>query len=152
MELKKAQKAMEQFKQNLSLRLPSKVQTDSVDSDGFPVLLLSDGSAAVGEDNILIRVRTITAAWAPTDALGLAQRVYLPHVVEILLQKNATTTITSTPGSIAQVVATIAPSGFGASLLAQADATNAVVAVSQIAAATQLADLRDPQFPLYGEM
>jgi len=151
-ELKKAQKAMELLKQQMLLRMPTRVQTDSVDANGFPVLLLSDSTPAVGEDNILIKIRTIVADWQPKDALGLDQRVYTPHVAEILLQKNATTTITSTPATIAQVQTEIARMGLGARLLAQADATNAVVAESQIAAAVLLADIRDPQFPLIGEM
>jgi len=151
-ELKKAQKAMELLKQQMMLRMPTRVQTDSVDASGFPVLLLSDGSAAVGEDNILIKIRTIIAEWQPKDALGLDQRVYTPHVAEILLQKNATTTITTTPATVAQVQTEIGRMGLGARLLAQADATNAVVAESQIVGAVVLAEIRDPQFPLYGEM
>ncbi len=61
---------------------------EGFDSNGFPTIALSDGSAATTEDSVYIRVRPRDWALA-TDVLGTAQRVYTPSVVQIAVEGPA---------------------------------------------------------------
>jgi hypothetical protein len=140
------------LKERLEFRLSSKSVALSSDANGNPILLISDGTAAVGEDNLLIRIAPMADDIARKDALGLSQRVYAPHTIDILEQKNATTTVTTTHATLAQALCEIAKLGCDAKLWAQADATNAVVAATQIAAATLVADLKDILNPAIGSV
>lgn len=54
---------------------------ESFDSEGYPVILLSDGSAATTEKVILIRCKQEMSN--SVDIFGNANKAYAPHVIQV---------------------------------------------------------------------
>lgn len=80
-QIAKANTLMLKLKEEIRQKLPSFVQTDNVDSNGYPTLLVSaDATPAAGEQNMFIRIKTISSP--AVDSIGQAQSVYGPHVVQ----------------------------------------------------------------------
>lgn len=76
-----------EIKDELAKRLSSMLITEGKDSNQNPTILI--GAAATGATGAFIRVK---ADWddntATVDGLGLAQRVYTPHIVQIAFEAN----------------------------------------------------------------
>lgn len=85
MSLFKAQAHMMELKQRLSLLISGAVFTESVDSNGMPTLQL----VASGE-TIFIHIETEGNA-GRVDGLGMPQRAYSPHKVQILRDSDTIT-------------------------------------------------------------
>lgn len=80
-QIEKANKLMLKLKEEIKQKLPSFVQTDGVDSSGYPTLLVSaDSTPAAGEQNMFIRIKTIDTPFV--DSIGQAQSVFGPHVIQ----------------------------------------------------------------------
>lgn len=72
----------------LAKRLPTMVITESQDSDGNPMVTVSqDATPVAGEKVIVLRVRPITWSLAK-DVLGLPSVVHTPHVIDICTEAN----------------------------------------------------------------
>jgi len=74
----KAQAHMRELKQRLGLLISGAVFTDALDADGFPQL-----NVAAGGESIFIAIVADGNA-GRVDGLGLAQRVYSPHICQLL--------------------------------------------------------------------
>jgi hypothetical protein len=80
-QIAKSSTLMLKLKEELRQKLPSFVQTDNVDSNGYPTLLLSaDSTPAAGEQNMFIRITTMSSPFV--DSIGQSQSVYGPHVIQ----------------------------------------------------------------------
>jgi hypothetical protein len=63
----------------------------SFDTNGNPVITLSDGSPAAGEKVVVVRIQPL-ATWAPKDILGLSSQMFTPHQIDICTETNAAAT------------------------------------------------------------
>lgn len=80
-QIAKANALMLKLKEEIKQKLPSFVQTDSVDSNGNPTLLVSaDSTPAAGEQNMFIRIQSVSTPFV--DSIGQAQSVYTPSVIQ----------------------------------------------------------------------
>ena len=59
---------------------------ESFDTNGNPVITLSDGGPSAGEKVAVVRISPI--AWTATDILGNASQVYTPHVIDLCTEAN----------------------------------------------------------------
>lgn len=75
----KAQAHQRELKQRLTLQTKGLVVVESLDSAGMPIAKYTKGSEV-----IWVKIETLPNASAPVDSLGLAQRLYSPHRVQIL--------------------------------------------------------------------
>jgi hypothetical protein len=92
MATKKAVVLTRELKDLVSKRLPSTLSVaETVDGSGNPVLTISDGTPAAGEQVIVLTVKSDTTLF--TNVLG-AQTVYTPHLVECVME---TSTIANVP-------------------------------------------------------
>jgi hypothetical protein len=60
----------------------------SFDTNGNPVITLSDGGPAAGEKTVVVRIQPL-ATWAPKDILGLSSQMFTPHQIDICTETNA---------------------------------------------------------------
>ena len=74
----KAQAHMRELKQRLSLSIAGAVFSDSVDANGNPEMKMASGAEIQ-----FIKIQDVGNA-GRVDGLGLAQRAYSPHQVQIL--------------------------------------------------------------------
>jgi hypothetical protein len=92
-----AQAKMTELMQRLQLQMPTAVLTESYDTSGFPQLVITLVNTDASTDTALIKVLVDPAENLPTqvpwgsgfdagrqDGLGLPQRLYSPHIVEIV--------------------------------------------------------------------
>ena len=79
----KSQATMRMIKERLNFRFADQALScaDSFDSEGFPVLTLSDGSALSGEKVLVIRCKQQDAV--SKDIFGNAHYAYSPHVIQV---------------------------------------------------------------------
>lgn len=79
----KSQATMRMIKERLNFRFADQALScaESFDSEGFPVLTLSDGSAATTEKVLLIRCKQQDAV--SKDIFGNSHYAYAPHVIQI---------------------------------------------------------------------
>lgn len=82
----KAQAHARELKQRLQLSVAGAALSDSLDSSGLPVVKLTKGS-----ESIFVKIGLADNA-GRVDGLGLAQRVYSPHVAQLLQEKSASAT------------------------------------------------------------
>jgi hypothetical protein len=75
----KAQAHSRELKQRLSLQVSGLTVTEAFDSNGFPSLTLVKGS-----ETIFVKISTLPMPSGRVDGLGLPQRAYSPHQVQIL--------------------------------------------------------------------
>lgn len=84
----KANMTVIELKNVLQKRLPTWTVTQGTDSSNNPTLLLSaDATPAATEQVVFLRVRPVTTL--ATDVLGIAQKVFTPHVIEVVLELGA---------------------------------------------------------------
>jgi len=141
---------MRKLKQDLQLRLAGRIFSESTDSDGYPVLLITaDATPTTVEANVILRIRPMQDDIARTDGLGLPQRVYTPFQLEVIGQKTAGgDTPDNVPVDEAGIAASAAQSAnllviaylagrsaLRTKMLTQADDTDAVVSVADFATA-----------------
>jgi len=77
---------------DLAVRLKNRgvaVVSEDVDSDGFPIIKCDDGTGAFSWIHIQTDYERQEEA-GQVDGLGLAQRTYTPHLIEILKEEFAT--------------------------------------------------------------
>jgi hypothetical protein len=99
---------------DLAVRLQNRIGspmviTQGLDSDSFPTLQLT-----ISGDSVWIRIRTDymeSEAEGKVDALGLGQRVYTPHVTELLQEAAATPPAAGTLNMRAQALAEVSKNG-----------------------------------------
>jgi hypothetical protein len=92
----------------LQNRIAGLVIHSDVDADRFPTLMLS-----IGAKSCFVRIRTDyqrSEEDGHVDALGLGQRVYTPHVTEVIREAQATNSAT-TVDMLAQVIAEVSKNG-----------------------------------------
>lgn len=82
----KAQAHARELKQRLQLSVEGAALSESLDASGLPVLKLTKGS-----ESIFVKIGLAGNA-GRVDGLGLSQRVYSPHVCEILQEEAAVAT------------------------------------------------------------
>jgi hypothetical protein len=87
-----AQAKMQELKQRLQLQMPSAVITQAQDASGFPAI-----SVALSSDTAMLKILVDPATSAPNgqeqgrvDGLGLSQRLYSPHICEMLQDSDQT--------------------------------------------------------------
>ena len=98
---------------DLAVRLQNRISgatiTQGLDSDRFPTLQVS-----IGSKSAFVRIRTDyqrTDEDGHVDALGLQQRVYTPHVTELIREAAATPPDASTVDMQAQLLAEVGKNG-----------------------------------------
>lgn len=82
----KAQSIARQLNEDLGLRLSTLGTATGTDTNGEPTILVGTGTA--GTQSAFIRV--MEQASILTDSLGLAQRVYTPHVIQVVVESSST--------------------------------------------------------------
>jgi hypothetical protein len=108
---------------------------------------------ADGEANMLIRVRPLADDIQRTDAFGLAQRVYVPHIAEILLEEGQdAASLAINRRQLSIVTAELAKRGLGILVYEQAAGANPVAVEADFDTAAKLYEIRDILFPAIGEM
>lgn len=60
---------------------------ESLDSSGFPVVSVNDGTPATGENNVVIRI--IEMPSIGFNSVGVAQDSYGPHIAQVVLEQAA---------------------------------------------------------------
>lgn len=84
----KANSIADELADELKKRLSTMVFVTSADTDGNPMLTVSqDATPVAGEKVIVLRVRPITWSLAK-DVLGLPSVVYTPHVIDVCTELN----------------------------------------------------------------
>lgn len=117
------------------LKIAFKTETDAyfaegVDADGYPTITF--GTQATTENCAYIRVKA--EAIGGTDSLGLAQRVYQPHVIQLCVEESASAGISFfKSGKFAKLVALLAK--VGAKLEIYLSDTTVVPVVTEVTAA-----------------
>lgn len=105
----KAQAMARDLEVRLKNRIAGITTEAGLDSNRFPTL-----KVAVGAKAVWIRISTDSArttADGSVDGLGLAQRVYSPHVTEMLREAAATPPDASTNDMVTQVLAELSKNG-----------------------------------------
>lgn len=105
----KAQAMARDLEVRLKNRIAGITTTAGLDPDRFPTLEVS-----VGAKSVWIRIRTDgdrSAADGHVDGLGMDQRVYSPHLTEMLREAAATPPAAATNNMIAQVLAELGKNG-----------------------------------------
>lgn len=82
-----------QLNEDLGLRLPAMGSVLGTDASGFPTL--SVGSLVSDAQGAFIRIQENEGAQIGTDSLGNAQRVYTPHIIQIVVEQLAGNTGTT---------------------------------------------------------
>jgi hypothetical protein len=101
----KAQALARDLAVNLKLAIPGSAVASTSDANGFPVIQVS-----VGAKKSWLSIKTDSAVSdesGKVDALGLPQKVYTPHVCELVMEASATadaTTLDMRAEMIAQTV------------------------------------------------
>lgn len=93
----------------LKNRIAGLVVAEGLDADRFPTLKCS-----IGAKSCFVRIRTDyerSEEDGKVDALGLGQRVYTPHVTELLREASATPPAAATLAMLAQVLAEVSKNG-----------------------------------------
>lgn len=88
----------DQLNSDLALRLSALARTKGFDASNNPTLLVGAGTA--GSQSAFIRVKQLDSI--NVDVLGLAQNVFTPHVVQLVLEMS---TVTDCPLMIMQNLA-----------------------------------------------
>jgi hypothetical protein len=98
---------------DLAVRLTNRIKGlavhQDVDADRFPTMKLS-----IGAKSCFVRIRTDyqeSESEGQVDALGLGQRVYTPHVTEVIREAAATPPAAATLDMLAQVLAEVGKNG-----------------------------------------
>lgn len=91
--LAKAQAAMRDLKERLEKRVSGSSTIDTVreskDSDGWPILLLSDGgNESAGQPVIGLRLKSVDAV--SKDVFGNSLKAFSPHELEVAFELDAT--------------------------------------------------------------
>lgn len=74
---------------NLAVRLSSLARTKGFDSNQFPTLQV--GTGAIGSQSAFIRIKPLDSI--NVDVLGLAQNVFTPHIVQLVLEMSSVTDV-----------------------------------------------------------
>lgn len=84
----KALSTARQLREDLAIRLSALGAVAAFDTtdDANPLVLL--GTQTVGQQNAIVRVKSQVTA--EKTSLGLAQRVYSPHIIQVLVEASAT--------------------------------------------------------------
>jgi hypothetical protein len=82
----KAQAHARELKQRLQLSVSDATLSDSLDESGLPVVKLEKGS-----ESIFVKISLADNA-GRVDGLGLPQRVYSPHIAQVLQEESAAAT------------------------------------------------------------
>jgi hypothetical protein len=158
---------MRDLKERLKLRLADRTFEDDTDADGYPILkILGAATPSTVTDNLLLRIRPLKDDQDKKDALGLDQRVFGPHKLDILKQKTASTdTPANKPvdqsgladaddqaANMAAVLFEASKQAMVIRILDQADNTDAVVAKAHLASAVLVQELRDLWFALNSDV
>lgn len=85
MTTKKAQVFAADLAQELALRLPALTLTESLDTDGNPLVQL--GAAASASPGFLLKVMPLDWPLAK-DILGLTAQIFTPHKIQVLVEAN----------------------------------------------------------------
>lgn len=80
----KAYELAAELQDELAKRLPTLAVVLGQDTNGDPTIAV--GAGTPGGKNAFIRVKAID--WPGTDALGLTQTVFTPHVIQIATEAN----------------------------------------------------------------
>lgn len=86
----KAESIARQLKEDLALRLSTLTVADGFDASGNPQVTV--GTLAAASESAYIRVIPETSL--QVDSLGLSQRVYTPHKIQIVLESFTTANLT----------------------------------------------------------
>lgn len=147
----KAEATMRDLKDRLALRLAGSARIDTVreakDSEGWPVLILSDGgNEAAGQPVIGLRMKAVDAV--SKDVFGNALVAFAPHELELAYELDGTVPEADAKDIITVMVET---GKIGARTLVKeiADGT-AVTAANMDAAAVALALEADLKWPTKG--
>lgn len=83
------------LKDIMTILLPSTwVITDGFDASGNPTLTMQqDSSWAAAEQKAFVRIKHVPVDANAKDGLGLSQREFTPHVVQVVVEASATATI-----------------------------------------------------------
>lgn len=84
--LKKASVLSRELANRLARRFTSLSVVESFDGSGNPVITVSDGTPAAGEQVAVVRV--LEQASIGTNSVGLAQDSFGPHVVQVCLETS----------------------------------------------------------------
>lgn len=84
-----AQAKERELKQRLALVMPTATFREALDADGFPAL-----EVTLGADIALVKIVTDSNA-GRVDGLGLPQRVYSPHIIQMLQDTAAGKVLTA---------------------------------------------------------
>lgn len=79
----KAQAHARELKQRLSLSVSGLTISEDVDANGFPILKFVKGS-----ETIFVKISTLAMPSGRVDGLGLPQRAYSPHQVQMLQDED----------------------------------------------------------------
>ncbi len=86
----KANSIIRQLAEDLALRLSSLAVTAGYDASGNPQITVGAGTTTTQSAYI----RCIPESTIQVDGLGLTQRVYTPHIIQIVLEEFTTATLT----------------------------------------------------------
>ena len=102
----KAFSIMRALRRNLTLRFPATyVFTDSVDTDGNPVLQVAqDATPATSEQIVLFRIKPESLLFV--NSLGTAQENFVPHDLEVVTETGAVANTTYLNATNAAIVHT----------------------------------------------
>ena len=147
-----AEAKLRDLAERLARKLAGSATIDTVrqakDSDGWPMLFLSDGGTeTAGSAVIAIRMKAIDAV--SKDVFGNAQLAYTPHNMEIAYELDANSKPEPEQKDLAQVVAECAKTGVKLEIKEIADAT-AVSAASMDAAAAVVEIENQDEWPTKG--
>lgn len=76
---------MRALKDKLDIRAFTSNIAQSVDSEGFPILELNDGSPANGELAYVVRIRELQVD-AGVDIFSNTQTIFTPHTIELVYE------------------------------------------------------------------
>lgn len=137
----------DELNSNLAVRLSALARLKGFDASQFPTLLL--GTGAAGSQSAFIRIKPLDSI--NVDVLGLAQNVFTPHVVQLVLEMS---TITDVQLMTMQNLGILMPAlaAIGARLEIYMSANTVAVSVAAITAGNLKStfDLQ-VQYPLAGQ-
>lgn len=94
----------------LKLRFAGKVVTESFDTDGLPLISISDGTPVAGEMNLVVKIAMYNWPLA-RDVLGNAANIYSPLVAQIASETDSTSNILGV--SVLPLIGELALRGLG---------------------------------------
>ena len=148
MSVKKAEALMRSLKEKLAFRFPGFILAESKDANENPVLSISDGTPATGEQNAVIRIKPIDAHGV--NVLGMAQEMFSPHQLQIAVEESALIAGASflSAANSAKIISEAAKTGVKVELYMRA--TGAIPTTADMIAANKIAEIDDIQWQLSG--